>query len=218
MVTKHAGAFLTGILLIAFTTQAQVNTGKQPLRTILQSLEKQFNVAFTFADKSIAEVNVDPPPRRTSLANSLQVLSQQTGLNFQSLNARYIAISEPRTSANILCGTLRSSDTGESIAGASIQLGTTSAISNEGGYFELNRTDSTHVIIKSLGFEPLELSPNQFTIDCKAVLMKTSYTTLEEVTVADFIAAGIEKKTDGSLTVRNEFLGILPGLPQPDAL
>ncbi len=218
MVTKHAGVFLTGILLITFASQAQVNTSKQPLRTILQSLEKQFTVAFTFADKSIADVNVDPLPRRTSLANSLQLISQQTGLIFQSLNERYIAISESRTSTNTLCGTLRSSETGEPIAGASIQLGTTYAISNEGGYFELNRTDSTHVIIKSLGFEPLELSPNQFNSNCQTVLMKISYTTLEEVTVADFIAAGIEKKTDGSLTVRNEFLGILPGLPQQDAL
>lgn len=218
MVTKHAGVFLTGILLIAFTTQAQVNTGKQPLRTILQSLEKQFNVAFTFADKSIAEVTVDPLPRRSSLANSLQLLSQQTGLNFQALNERYIAISEPRTPTNTLCGTLRSSETGEVIAGASIQWGSISTISNEEGSFELNRTDSSHVIIKSLGFEPLELSPDQFTNDCQALLMKVSYTTLEEVTVADFIATGIEKKTDGSLTVRNEFLGILPGLPQPDAL
>lgn len=217
MVTKHAGVFLTAIL-IAFSAQAQVNTGKQPLRTVLQSLEKQFNVAFTFADKSIAEVTVDPPPRGYSLANSLQVLSQQTGLNFQSLNERYIAISEPRASTNTLCGTLRSSETGEVIAGASIQLGSITTISNEAGYFELNRTDSTHVIIKSLGFEPLELSPDQFTHDCQAVLMKISYTTLEEVTVADFIATGIEKKTDGSLTVRNEFLGILPGLPQSDAL
>jgi hypothetical protein len=217
MVTSRIAVFIIGFSLLALSAQAQQNAG-QPLRQALQSIEKKFNVVFTFADELVADVAVLSPLKNSSLENTLASLQQQTGLTFQQLNSRYIIISKPEIkSTEILCASVRSSDTGEPIVGATVQIGNEFTVTNEVGYFKLSQKEGA-IVIRSLGYESLSLSASDFIGDCGPLLMKVSYTTLEEVTVSDVIATGIEEKVDGSVTVRPEILGILPGLPQPDAL
>jgi hypothetical protein len=217
MVTNRIAVFILGFLLLALSVQAQQNT-EQPLRAVLQSLENKFNIVFTFADELVADVSVTSLSKKSSLENTLASLKQQTGFTFQQLNSRYIIISKPdKKSSEMLCAILRASDTGEPIAGATVQIGNEFTVTNEVGYFKLPQKEGA-ILIRSLGYESLSLSASDFIGDCGPLLMKVSYTTLEEVTVSDVIATGIEEKVDGSLTVRPEILGILPGLPQPDAL
>jgi len=217
MVTNRIPVFIIGFLLLALSVQAQQNTA-QPLRSVLQSIETKFNVVFTFADELVADVSVSLTSKKFSLENILESLEQQTGFTFQQLNSRYIIISKSdKNSSEILCATLRASDTGEPIADATVQIGNEFTVTNEAGYFKLPQKEGA-ILIRSLGYESLSLSASDFIGDCGPLLMKVSYTTLEEVTVSDVIAIGIEEKVDGSVTVRPEILGILPGLPQPDAL
>jgi len=217
MVTNRIAVFIIGFSILALSAQAQQTTA-QPLRAVLQAIEKKFNVFFTFADELVADVSVTSPSKKSSLESTLTSLEQQTGFTFQQLNSRYIIISKPdKKSSEILCATLRSSDTGEPIVGATVQSGNDFAVTNEAGYFKLPRQEVA-ILIRSLGYESLTLSASDFMNDCAPLLMKVSYTTLEEVTVNDVIATGIEEKVDGSVTLRPEILGILPGLPQPDAL
>ncbi len=217
MVTNRIAVFILGFSILALSAQAQQTTA-QPLRAVLQAIEKKFNVFFTFADELVADVTVTSPSKKSSLESTLTSLEQQTGFTFQQLNSRYIIISKPdKKSSEILCATLRSSDTGEPIVGATVQSGNEFAVTNEAGYFKVPRREGA-ILIRSLGYESRTLSASDFTGDCAPLLMKVSYRTLEEVTVSDVIATGIEEKVDGTLTLRPEILGILPGLPQPDAL
>jgi outer membrane cobalamin receptor len=217
MVTSRITVFIIGFLLLVLSAQAQQNA-EQPLRQALQSVEKKFNVVFTFADELVADVVVPSPSKKSSLDRALASLRQQTGLTFQQLNNRYIIISKPdKKSLEILCAYIRSSDTGEPVVGATVQAENEITVTNEAGYFRLPRKEGV-ILIRSLGYESLSLSASDFSGDCAPLLMKVSYTTLEEVTVNDVIATGIEEKVDGSVTLRPEILGILPGLPQPDAL
>jgi len=217
MVTKRIAVFIIGFSLLALSAQAQQTT-VQPLRAVLQTIEKKFNVVFTFADELVEDVFVTSPAKKSSLENVLESLRKQTGLTFLQLNSRYIIISKPdKKSTEILCATIRASDTGEPIAGATVQTGNEFTVTNDAGYFKLPRKEGV-ILIRSLGYESLTLSASDFINDCAPLLMKVSYTTLEEVTVSDVIATGIEEKVDGSVTLRPEILGILPGLPQPDAL
>ncbi len=217
MVTNRIAVFIIGFSILALSAQAQQTTAK-PLRAVLQSIEKKFNVVFTFADELVADVFVTSPSKKSSLENVLISLRQQTGLTFQQLNSRYVIISKPdKTTTESICAYISSSDTGEPIAGATAQNGSEFTVTNDAGYFILPRKQGV-ILIRSLGYESLSLSTSDFIGDCLPLLMKPSYTTLEEVTVNDVIATGIEEKVDGSVTLRPEILGILPGLPQPDAL
>lgn len=217
MVTKQIAVFILLFSSFALTSQAQKQT-RYPLRQVLQALEKKYNVVFTYADDLIDDVLVTPASKKSLLENSLQALSKETGLAFDQLNSRYIVINKPdKKSTNILCATVRESDTGLPVTGATVQIGNEFAVTNEVGYFQLPRVEGA-ILIKLLGYESLTISAKNFTSDCNTLFMKVSYTTLEEVTIRDVIATGIEEKTDGSISIRPEILGILPGLPQPDAL
>jgi hypothetical protein len=218
MVTNRIAAFIIFISLVAYSAQAQQSLSQQPLRTVLHTLERKFSVVFTFSDVLIENSTVNPPSRNSSLENSLELLRQQTGLSFQSLGSRYIVISKSQLkTSEMLCATLRNFDTGEAVVGATVQFGSEYTVTNDAGYFQMPKHEG-NILIKSLGYESINLSANALNSDCVPLFMKASYTTLEEVTVSDLIATGIEKKVDGSITLQPERLGILPGLPQPDAL
>lgn len=217
MLTKSFPLFFTAFFLFAFTPKAQSQT-RQPLRDVLLVTEKKFNIIFTYADELVAEVKVTPPLKRATLTVSLDDLVQQTGLLFQRIGTRYIVITKPPVqTSSILCATVVSSETGEPVIGATVQAGNQFVVTNEAGYFQMPMP-SGDVLIRSLGFDPLSLPVNDFQPQCAPLFMKTSYTKLEEVTISDVIATGIEEKVDGSVTLHPEILGILPGLPQPDAL
>lgn len=209
--------FLISGFCFSHHSQAQPSN-RQPLRDALLIAENKFNVVFTFADEIVNEIQVAPISRNASLREMLNEISGQTGLLFQTIGNRYIVITRPvEESRRIVCATLLSSETGEPVIGATVQLGKQFTVTSAAGYFELP-IQSGEVLIRSLGFETLLLSDKYFKKDCSSLFMKPSYTTLEEVTVNDVIASGIEEKVDGSVTIRPEILGILPGLPQPDAL
>ena len=205
------------LLIIGLPLQAQ-ETRREPLRFVLQKLENQFKVVFTFADEWITGVEVDVPSSKNSLQATLTNLSNQTSLAFQILDTRYIVISKPLIKVNdSLCATLHSAETGEPLAGATVQLNQAFTTTNSSGYFQLSAS-SGQLIIRILGFEPLIISADSVQGDCASLFLKPDFTMLNEVTVTDVIASGIEERADGTITIRPEILGILPGHPQPDAL
>src|SRR5690606_5520735 len=152
-----------------------------------------------------------------TLEACLHYLQTETGLTFEVINQRYIAIvkSDDQPSGRV-CGYLRSSETGEPVAGATIQAGSAYVYSNADGYFEFNNQPSVTLTITSLGFEPVQAAVTVGA--CKPIGLPVARVLLEEVTVSDVITTGMERKSDGTITLQQRALGILPGLPQPDAL
>lgn len=209
---------LAALFLVVCLTPAVSQPRTQPLPVILLSLEKKFAVAFTYAhDTPALDLKLVPPPREASLAECLSYLQDETGLVFEVINQRYIAIlKNPAQPFGQVCGYLRSFETGEPVSGATIQSGKEYAYSDEAGYFELAVPVPATLTVASLGFEPLTVDVATGT--CKTIPLAVARTLLEEVTVSELITTGMERKSDGSITLRQDVLGILPGLPQPDAL
>jgi outer membrane cobalamin receptor len=205
------------LLFFSFSLQAQVSK-REPLRVALKKLESQFNVVFTYADEWVDGVEVESSASQKSLQTSLEGLSKQTNLLFRLLGNRYIIITRKETkSDNLICVSLRSSETGEPIVGATIQSDQSNTVTDEAGNFRLNQSSGS-IVIRSVGFESLILPVNELAGDCQPVLLKPAYTLLQEVTVTDIMVAGIEKKADGAITLRPQVMGIMPGLPQQDAI
>jgi hypothetical protein len=208
-----------GLLLMVCITPGRAQPREpQPLPVILLALEKKFSVAFTYAHTTSGiNQKILAPPREADLAQCLRYLQDETGLTFEVINQRYIAIVQAGDQpVDRLCGYLRSAETGEPVAGATIQAGSVYTYSQTDGYFEFSNESSATLTITSLGFEPVQQAVSVGA--CQSIVLPVARMLLEEVTVSDVITTGMERKSDGSITLQQRALGILPGLPQPDAL
>jgi TonB dependent receptor/TonB-dependent Receptor Plug Domain len=212
--------FLTAffVFLFGIAGVAQDNE-KQPLGKILKELEQRYAITFTYVDENIEGVLISPPSKNFDLSESLLYLQQHTGLLFQQLSKRYVTISKTKTSS-VICGIISYADTGETVVGATIQVGNKLSISNEDGYFQLSGLSEDSVVhIRFVGYEPMDIPITEF-LDrpCKKIPLQLQLTTLQEIFISDFITEGIDKKVDGSLVINTETLGVLPGLVEPDVL
>lgn len=211
---------LTSFFLLFIASHGLSQThGKQSLQKVLAVLENRYDITFTYADDNIAGVSVTPPSDKFNLAEALRYLQQSTGLHFQQLNERFVTISKAEGSQEI-CGIITYSDTGEGVAGASIQSGESFSISNENGYFSLKdiSADST-VHIRFVGYKSMDIPVREFLgAPCKNIIIEPHFTPLEAIFVSAFITEGIDKKVDGSLVINAETLGMLPGLTEPDVM
>ncbi|HRJ28725.1 MAG TPA: TonB-dependent receptor plug domain-containing protein [Cyclobacteriaceae bacterium] len=219
--TSKTGKCLAAIILSFAScccTLAQ-SAEKQSVRILLLSLENKFGVVFTYADETIKGITVQPAPRLSGINEHLQYLRNETGLIFEPINERFIAIRKPLVSQSAKrCAFLRSSENGEPIPGATIQFGNNFTVTTESGFFEIESPEPVTLTIRSLGYQLLEISSGELSEKCITLVMKVNRTTLDEITVSDVLTTGMERKSDGSITVRNKLLGILPGFPQPDAI
>ncbi len=98
MIKKHFIAFLLCFNFCILFTSAQTE-GKQSLITILTGIEKQHNVRFSYADKTIKGIECNNPPIDISLKEKLKHIETQTLLKFKLIDKRYISI-KPRLKQN----------------------------------------------------------------------------------------------------------------------
>jgi len=119
------------------------------LITILQDLEQQFDITFTYADNTIEGVKLNLLPENLSLNEVLDYLEKKTNLNFDAINTGSIVIRK-----------------------------------------------QPDVIVQ----KPIKLQ------------------ILNEVVITNYLTKGISKYNDGSIRLRPQEFGILPGLIEPDVL
>ncbi|MDO1499849.1 TonB-dependent receptor plug domain-containing protein [Winogradskyella maritima] len=87
--------FIAIFLSISLVTYAQNTSDTIPLSQFLKQIEAQFNVSFSFADKTIANKTIKISERFTTLKEALDYLKSETKLNYKLLNERFITISKP---------------------------------------------------------------------------------------------------------------------------
>lgn len=212
--------FLTALFALFFSIAgiAQDNE-KQSLQKILKVLELRHDITFTYVDDNIEGIFITLPSEKFNLTEALHYLQQNTGLLFQQLNERYVTINKAKAGSQDICGIITYSDTGETVAGASIQAGKKFSISNENGYFHLKDVSEDSIHIRFIGYKTIDIPVNEFPGEpCKKISLQPQFTTLQEIFVSDFITGGIDKKVDGSFVINAETLGMLPGLTEPDVL
>ena len=209
------------VLVINPSASSQDKITPISLRVLLNATEDRFDVSFTYADITIEDVFLVSPSDSLSLIETLDYFKQNTSLEFQQLDDRFITISNQPSEVIVICGYLLDADKQTGIMGATIQVGTKHTISSTEGYFEINKvTFDDSVLIRVLGYENLALPTKELRRDslCKTLYLSPEITQLKEVMVMNYITTGINKQVNGSFNIAIDELGILPGLIEPDVL
>ena len=217
--TKRLLLFIA-LAIISFPLLAQNQGEKENLRDVLLDIEKRYGITFTYADKNIDDKSLVPPPESISLKEAIQYLESHTGLNFQLLDDQFFTISEADINEFDICGFIFDDQTGKIINGATVQGKNQSSISDEQGYFELERLQkSDTIVIRFLGYETTKLLVKELESgQCGNFFLKQKVIKLQEIIISNFITKGINVNSDGSLIIDAKSLGILPGLTEPDVL
>jgi len=212
--------FILTTILTSFSALGQ-NTGETLLHPLLITLEERFEVSFTFADETVKDVLLVPPADTLNIDAVLNYLRNNTSLIFQQLDDRFITISKSTAETINICGYLADINDNGIIAGATVQVDNRFVVSDNEGYFTMQKVPATSIIyIRYLGYESLSMvtkDANQ-SEHCKTLLVTPYLRRLEEVMVRNYITTGIDKQVNGSFVVNIDELGILPGLIEPDVL
>lgn len=196
---------------------------KEPLTQVLKSIEKQYEVRFSYDSNLVSNHEIVPLDEELSLDNTLAFLEEETNLIFEKIDGRYIVIKERKiTTNNSVCGFVVDKKTGEPVVNATVWIENTTigVSSNSEGFFQLNNLHADwKVRIDYLGYYSL-LSPvfKMQSDDCLKITMTETNEELDEVLINDYLTQGISKRRDGAIRVSPKSLGILPGLTEPDVL
>ncbi len=207
--------FLFWISLVALPQEK-----KTALPEVLKELQLRHEVTFTYADENIQGFEIIPPAKELSMEDVLAYLEQSTGLVFETLNEQFIAVRKAEKRKTTVCGILMDEETSEPVLGATVQVGEKYDVSNEQGRFEIKDLEEGEVIvIRSVGYNTQTMATDILNDgSCPTLLMQIKPITLQEITVTNFLARGIDRTSVGSFAINTAQLGILPGLIEPDVL
>lgn len=199
------------------------NEEQIPLKEVFGSIEKLYQVRFSFDAYLIEKYHVSPLEKETDLDAILENLQKKTNLVFEKLDDRYIVVKEKPLRTNMtICGFLIDKKSGKPIEDATVWVEheLIGVSSDSQGFFELKGLQSDwRVRIDYLGYYSLESSVLKMdNIDCKKIVLTETNEELQEVLVSDYLTRGMSKERDGAIRISPNNLGILPGLTEPDVL
>ncbi|KJD32668.1 membrane protein [Tamlana sedimentorum] len=209
------------ISLLSFNAFAQE---RLPLIRVLNQLEENFDVKFSYSENDIDAVFIEKPNSEASLQSIIDGLNDETLLNFKILDERYITISSINKTINI-CGIVLSETDSFPLIGATVQVVNTQkgVITNSNGDFKLKDVPVNSIIeISYLGFEAVQIKAidlrktNQSV--CSNIVLAEKAEALNKILISKFLTTGLQKRVDGSTVLNTEKFGTLPGLTEPDVL
>jgi len=206
-------------LLISFNFLWGQNTNKtNTLREIFNAIEQKYPCTFAYKDLDLnnhfAEI-----PNSSTLQEAIAIISKNTLFNYTILEDNTIAVSKKK---NLLshCISIVHSETNIPFENVAIRTPYQQLATGQNGIisFELI-SQSESIIVSHTGFETLTFTADVFTTpDCTVVSLSPKIEFLNTVTLVNYLAKGITKNSDGSLTVNYDEFNILPGLIEPDVL
>lgn len=212
--------FIIALLLLTFCAHSQNSYPQRvALSKILPVLEKRFHVRFSYRHQDIQEIEVIRPAGSLRLNQTLKYLSDQTSLNFEILDERYIAISKLDNPVNF-CGTVRDANTGELLEGASVYTSdlTFSTVTDKNGKFLFSGIlAESDLHIRFLGYNETTIKAEN-RAGCAEISLLPQIFSLQESVVVNYLTSGISKRKDGSTHINTDRFGALPGQIEPDVL
>lgn len=219
--TLSVHLFIVLLLFLVNGGRAQ-QTSKPKISVIglLQELETEFNVKFSFADADLEGIQLHRPETENLESAIVQIISQ-TPLEIERLSDRYYSVILTDTLS--ICGTVLDNYENNTIPGATVRVLDTdiAMVTNMDGTFAFEEVPRTAIIqISHLGFKPYFISAKKLSnkAPCTSIALALSYQELEEVVVYKFLTDGLAKFSDGSIQMNTAEFGILPGLIEPDIL
>lgn len=219
--TLSAHLFIVLLLFLVNGGRAQqTSKPKIPVIGLLQELETEFNVKFSFADADLEDIQLHRPETE-NLESAIALIIAQTPLEIERLSDRYYSVILTDTLS--ICGTVLDNYENNTIPGATVRVLDTdiAMVTNMDGTFAFEEVPRTAIIqISHLGFKPYFISAKKLSnkAPCTSIALALSYQELEEVVVYKFLTDGLAKFSDGSIQMNTAEFGILPGLIEPDIL
>ncbi len=210
------------LLCIGCFCYGQNTTKKTPLTEVIISLEKQFNIKFSYAVEDVANIVIEKPNTSFTLQETIAYLNSKTLLNFKALDDRYVTISVLNKTISV-CGIV-SDEKKSRLVGASLLLNNIGriAITDEKGKFILtNIPINATLTVSYVGFESRQFSACELFSaqnNCKEIVLSTKNEELNQVLINVYLTPGLQKYLDGSTVLNTKKFGILPGLIEPDIL
>ena len=223
IIMKLTKYFFYILCLMASFRFAQNSSDKKPLTTIINSIEAQFDVKFSYSVEDVIPVFIETPSEEFTLNETIDYLNSKTLLNFKILDDRYITVSVVNKTIDI-CGILLSQENNAPLLGASIVITNTQkgTATDYTGKFQLLDVPSNDVLsISYLGYETKLIKAYRFFYinnQCPTELLKEASEELNQITITKFLTTGLQKRIDGSVILNTDKFGILPGLIEPDIL
>ena len=120
---KHTAClFLIFCGLFSAVAQKSDDGTDIPIIDMLKTLEKNFDVSFSFADSLIIDIKVSPSNGNT-LDDHLHYIEQQTLIEFEKLSDRFIAVKFVPDKRISVCGNIKNRQSKNAISDAIIQSG-----------------------------------------------------------------------------------------------
>lgn len=184
------------------------------LGEVLKQIESESGVIFSYAEKLVADKKITVAYNQIGLDELLDLLGSKSGLKLEKVSNQQIIITQNKT----ICGRVLDSESGEPLPHATIRVeGQNGAVTDASGNFtfEFDGEGPAKLTIQFLGFveQKLDITPGT---PCGDISLKINPESLDEVIILGYVTTGIDKNKDGSVTIDQDKLGILPGLVTPD--
>ena len=217
MKSNHRKFFVLLFIVASFYASSQETQDTRSLLTILEEVSDRYGYSFNYALSTIDNIRLAPPESQWTLKETIQYLTEKTGLVFTMLPNKFIAIKKGN---RLLCGYLKDKDTQNSLPYATINGSTTSTVSDENGYFELTvNGGAEEITIRYLGYKDLKRQAGYFpTGNCTDIYLIPQQQQLPEIVLYDYLVRGIDQLDDGSYRIDFSRFSILPGLTETDVL
>ncbi len=210
------------LLLFLSTLQAQQSQNEETsVISLLKQVGKKYDVSFSYNKRDIKKIRCAIPGNLTSLEETLQHLTQNCGVKFFRIDARYIAVQLNANPPISICGTLIDTATGTPLYGASVVTANTQISTDPGGKFSIPSIPANGTIsIYYLGFKVKELTAGELISEqaCPLIFIDQKFNYLPTVLLNSYLTKGISKNAEGSISISNANFEILPSLIEPDVL
>lgn len=189
------------------------------LKQVLNQLTKTFDITFSYDEKNVKKVTNISFKSNNNLHKILVDLSLQTQLVFEKIDNVNYVIRNKSTELKNICGVVFSQKNHEILPFANVYCGGKSLLANSQGKFIIEEVlEEDIVVIKSIGYQQINIPVAEFYSDCKQILLAEEIQELTEVLITDYLTTGFTKKNDGSVVLDSKKMGILPGVIEPDVL
>ena len=100
---RYKATLFLFFICCSFLSFSQVENETISLANVLKTIEKRFDIRFSYADKTVESIKLKSPSSSLNLEETLNFLQKETGLNFNKLSSRFISVEKIKsnTSSNI---------------------------------------------------------------------------------------------------------------------
>ena len=213
------------LLLLCLYCTAQVQQeviSDQSLSIVLQKIEANHKVIFSYRDKNIADYIITLSEGIYDIDQILDRLALQTQLDFQKIDETHIIIIPTKElKTRTICGYIKDKSNGESLPYANVYANksTNGTETDLSGYFELNISNGERVKVSFLGYEDCTINSLLSTQgNCPTYHIKQN-NKLSEVIVTEYLFDGIRQDGDAhDIIIEPDNLNIMPGSVEGDIL